>query len=113
MTEPQFVFDGQVFRDRWNGNVAEVDIEDDLAPWELILVDAGLCGCSDTEEVGKALFKYLESGCKRVDGWGGELLMAFADRYNLTEHGGSLGGAWCRPEGYRWMVLWLMGDHSD
>jgi len=94
----------------FNGGVEyEVDgvsYEDEL---EYILLETvGFCGCGSPEDAAKFLMECLETHEKPEDhdydkdkefwskhGSGGEYFIRYAlDRSGLTEHGGSVGGAW-------------------
>lgn len=76
----------------------------------------GLCGCGDPEHVGDMMCRYLEAVDWAWQDWGSRypkleeqarlspdafLLCAYlADMKNLTEHGGSVNGAWLSDKGH-------------
>lgn len=120
---PQYRFKDGHFVDTWNEGVDDTKPyyqHEDGVDWPEAVLE--LCRCGSPEEVVDAMGEYLE----RVEEWtskpwgdkgkgspigkdnhSADLLLAYfaADR-NLTDHGGSIYGAWLSDAGKRWLELW-------
>lgn len=81
---------------------------------EAILFD-GYCACGSPEKIVELMASFLtlarvsDSGMHHtqiVDNEPLDLMLAYwADRRRLTEHGGSVYGAWVTTAGFRWLEL--------
>lgn len=78
---------------------------------EAILFDSVWCSCGSPEIIVKAMGSYLnlflETGyTPRIYTTEGLLLAYWADACDLTEHGGSVYGAWLSDKGKKWVELY-------
>lgn len=74
-----------------------------------IVLDEWFCGCGSPEEASRALLQLLRlhplfEHYGELHDWIGDigpeyLLLYMLDRFELTEHGGSVGGAWLTEKG--------------
>lgn len=113
MSTHQYEFRDGHFVDTWNPGTDDTSAPlEPFAWWESILIDAGLCGCSDTTMIGEAMAAYLADPQHHPDGWdlATELIAALADHAGFTEHGMSLTGAWITDAGRRWLDMYNARD---
>lgn len=129
MTQYRFDEGTGRFVDQYNvGTHDEEPLNEDVVGWhgfwkdyegetwaEIILHDQlNLCGCQDTDLLKPLFVAYLRGE------WGRykdsiiqfdtndplqTLVATLCTNINFTEHGGSIGGSWLRPEGERWLSL--------
>ena len=71
----------------------------------------GLCCCGEPERVVRMMADYLNHRnpdyptIVNTDGSDAQMLLAYlADKCGLTEHGGTVYGAWLTDEGKRWLA---------
>ena len=117
-TTPQWSFhDDGHWWDDWN------EIRDDdpkNAQWDVDVAEAilfdGYCACGSPEIITELMQSFLTLTRPSTDGTAQftqivdteplDLALAYwADRRGLTEHGGSVYGAWITPAGRRWLEL--------
>lgn len=105
----QFTFINGHWVDQWNNVRDDEQHPDRELEWQEAILFDGFCGCGNPEMVLDAMVKFLSlrrDNFTYLDGSLEQLMLAYwADHRGLTDHGGSVYGAWITDAGRRWLEL--------